>query len=408
MSSLATVEPVTAKKHRTSEPAITEPATIPTTTIPSTLDNNDAITTSSDDPAPKEMSSWTCRLPFELMSLVLEHLTENQALGTLASVQSTSRAMYTLATPYLYRHIIINEKQALKLFRLFNIFPRNDNRIFLDPVPTNKHLLDLQLPHRLRSFFSHTTALLFRLAYFPSIADSDDEDYDLDRYVEVVQALSALGQPRLWPAIQRCDLDMDANSSSDIYMYRNSAYHAYDAPSLANAIFTDMHPSHLSIVLPTPLSSEIVYINHHCWEDIFSTLEADNVEMVNLSGWTAGKVPCSTSSLVLNFRETRPEHDENLDIDCTCHVLFNGCAPLLGIEYLKLVGMPDPRDGTALDLDDTVARSYLIMEPYMRRCMQIRQEDGNMDDLKVTIQPDSSPEGVLAAVSRIYKQPIPV
>jgi hypothetical protein len=151
-----------------------------------------------------------------------------------------------------------------------------------------------------------------------------------------------------------------------------------------------------------------VYIDHHYWEDIFCTLEADNVEMINLPGWTAGKAPYGTSSLVLNFRETRPEHDENLDIDSTCSQLFHGCAPLLGLKYLKLVGMPDPRDGTALDLDDTVARSYLIMEPYMRRCMQLRQECGNMGDLKVTIQPDSSPEGVLAAVSRTYKQPIPV
>ena len=283
MSSSVAEDPVTAKKDRTSEPAITESITIPTITIPSTSDQNDPITTCSDDPAPKEMSSWTCRLPSELMSLVLEHLTENRALGTLANVQSTSRAMYTLSTPYLYRHIIINENQALKLFGLFNTFPRVDNRIFVDPVPTDKHLLDLQLPHRLRSFFSHTNTLLFRLAYFSSI-DDGDEDCNLQRYVEVVNALSTLGLPKLWPAIRRCDLDMDAMSSPEITSYSDSEYQIYDGSSLAIAIFTNMHPSRFSIVLPTPLPSELVYTDHDCWHDIFSTLEADHVEVVQISG----------------------------------------------------------------------------------------------------------------------------
>jgi hypothetical protein len=342
------------------------------------------------------------------MSLVLEYLTEDRALGTLADVQSTSRAMYTLATPYLYQHIIIDEKQVLKLFGLFGIFPRNENRIFLDPVLTDKHVLDLQLPHRLRFFLSRTTTLLFRLAYFNLVDDDDDENYTMDLYVELVNALSTLDQPKLWPAIRRCDLDMDAMSSPDITSYSDSEYQLYDASSLAIAIFTNMHPSRFSIVLPTPLPSEIVYTDHDCWDDVFSTLKADHVEMINLSGWTAGNVTCGTSSLVLNFMGIRPEHDGNLDTDSTCFRLFDGCAPLLGLEYLKLIGMPGPRGGTALEPTQSVARSYSIMEPSIRRCMQLRQEGGNMGDLKVTIQPDSSPEGVLRAVSRTYKQPMPV
>jgi len=363
MSNSVAEDSVTAKKNRTSEPAITESSKGSTTTISSTLDLNDPITTLSDDPVPKKMSSWTCRLPSELMSLVLENLTEDRALGTLANVQSASRAMYALATPYLYRHIMINEKQALKLFCLFNVFPRIDNIIFLHPVPTGKHLLDLQLPHRLRSFLSHTTTLLFRLACFPSVDDGDG-DCTLDRYVELVKTRSALDQPKLWPAIRRCDLDMTAMSLSDSTSYGNRRHRVYSAPSLVKAVFTDMHPSHLSIVLPTPLSSEDVYTGHHYWREIIPTLEADHVEVVNLSGWTPREVPSGSSSLVLNFIEIRPEHDEHLDTDSTCFCLFNGCAPLLGLESLKLVGLPDPKNGTTLDLNDTVDRSYLIMESY--------------------------------------------
>jgi hypothetical protein len=104
----------------------------------------------------------------------------------------------------------------------------------------------------------------------------------------------------------------------------------------------------------------------------------------------------------------RPKIDDQLTTLETCYSLFNGYRPHLRLEHLKLIGMPSSRDGAFLDLAEIVAHVFSTIRPYMLRVMQIRQEDGNMDDLKVTIQPDSSPEGVLAAVSRIYKQSIPV
>jgi hypothetical protein len=402
------MEPVTAKKNRTSESAITKSSTGSTATLPSTLDHNDAITTSSDNPAPEEMSSWNCRLPSKLMSLVLEQLTEDQALGTLAEVQSTSRAVYTLATPYLYRHIIINQQQALKLFGLFDTFPRDDNSVFLEAVPTDQHSIDTQLPHRLRSFFSYTTTLLFRLAYCPVSNNDEDEDYNLDRYAEVVKALATLNQPPLWPVIRQCDLDMDAMSYHDITLHSTPRFHSSDVPSLVEALFTNMHPNRLSIVLPTPPRGEFWYSDHDLWEEMFCRLKADHVEIVNLSGWSADEVPRGGSSLTLKFMKPRPKIDDQLTTLETCYSLFNGYRPHLRLEHLKLIGMPSSRDGAFLDLAEIVAHVFSTIRPYMLRVMQIRQEDGNMDDLKVTIQPDSSPEGVLAAVSRIYKQSIPV
>jgi hypothetical protein len=54
-------------------------------------------------------SPYQCRLPPELMSKVLDYLTHDKCLGTLAKLRSTSSAIYTLVIPYLYRYIIDNQ-----------------------------------------------------------------------------------------------------------------------------------------------------------------------------------------------------------------------------------------------------------------------------------------------------------
>ena len=88
-------------------------------------DGTQLIASSEQDPEHKKReSSWTCRLPVELLSIVLEYLTEDKALGSLAAVQSTSRATYTIATPYLYRNMVMNLYQAFDLLSQFDEFPR--------------------------------------------------------------------------------------------------------------------------------------------------------------------------------------------------------------------------------------------------------------------------------------------
>jgi hypothetical protein len=106
-------------------------------------------------------SAWTCRLPAELMGLVLEGLVEQKVLGTIAAIQSASRATDTLAAPYLYRHIILNQPQLINLFGLFETFARSDNRLFLQSShhEQDTRLLDLHVCHRLRSLFSYFRSL---------------------------------------------------------------------------------------------------------------------------------------------------------------------------------------------------------------------------------------------------------
>ena len=92
---------------------------IPLDPDPAVLPNepDNSITTIAPSP-PKPPTTWTCRSPVELISIILEYLVEDKALGTLARVQSTSRALYSKTTPLLYRHITINQFQAAMLFSL--------------------------------------------------------------------------------------------------------------------------------------------------------------------------------------------------------------------------------------------------------------------------------------------------
>lgn len=107
----------------------------------------------------RRQNSWTYRLPVDLLSIVLEYLTEDKALGTLAALQSTFRATYSIVTPYLYRQIAIDQTQAFDLFGQFEEFPRCENRLICQPIPLGTHTLDLHLGQRLRACVSNTQTL---------------------------------------------------------------------------------------------------------------------------------------------------------------------------------------------------------------------------------------------------------
>lgn len=133
------------------------------------MSNPDEPDTTTAEPVatllpPFRQSEWTCSVPSEILSMILELLVKDEALRTIANVQSTSSAMYTLATPYLYREINLTLRSAVYLFGQFAGIPRVDNRLFRDIVPADTHLLDLHVCHRLRAFFAHTQMIFFPIA----------------------------------------------------------------------------------------------------------------------------------------------------------------------------------------------------------------------------------------------------
>jgi len=106
-------------------------------------------------------NTWECRLPVEIMEKICEVLSNDRALRSLASFQSTSSSFYTLVTPFLYRHIIFNTRQALLFLDLFNKVPKKDKQKLHDfvSVDSGVHLLDQRLAIRLRSVMSFTHSL---------------------------------------------------------------------------------------------------------------------------------------------------------------------------------------------------------------------------------------------------------
>jgi hypothetical protein len=160
--------------------------------IVKTIDPNPVISI-----AQPRISTWTCRLPFELMSKICEILVKDLNHHTLTNLQGTSSAMYTLTTPYLYQHLHLDEFTAISFFNLFHTFPISDNRRFFHPIPQNIHLVDMHPAGRLRAVLSNTSTL--SLTFRDESVDHITPTYikGLERYKDLVIGLSTFKVPTL-------------------------------------------------------------------------------------------------------------------------------------------------------------------------------------------------------------------
>ena len=141
------------------------------------------------------------------MGLICEDLVWDRDQQSLSRLQSTSSAMYTMVTPYFFRHTRVNQHMAIVLFSLFNGFPKTDNNRFLHPIPEGVHLVDLHPAYRLRKFFSHMGTFSVYLREDLRLLTRDYE-VELDRYKELTSGLSAFGGAPLWPLLERCNINM--------------------------------------------------------------------------------------------------------------------------------------------------------------------------------------------------------
>ena len=350
------------------------------------------ISSPKQDPEPKKrQSSWTCRLPVELLSVVLEYLTEDKALGTLAAVQTTSRATYTIATPYLYRNIIIDTDQALSLFNQFADFPGSENRLICQPVPADTHLLDLHLYQRLRAYLSHTKTLSLDLTVG---RNTDWFACDrLNRYKELVNGLLAFGESSLWSSLEYCSLNMnpDRELQTDFY--------CYDRIPVVDAVFASMHPKRFSITYFA--GSKLRDTSYtHSWTPCIQRLKADRFE---LFGMVFGDgLPFAKLSMTIHYNHqcSNPSFVGESDFDNNFHALELDSQALNEIDDLKLVGLAGPLDH---GLSSNVHDMSEIMDLSLDRLEELAGWRGPQKDLKVTIQSDNSPEGEAGAVSRVFK-----
>lgn len=140
---------------------ITSKSHIPSVIDISVIDRT--VTPSSNRPKPvrdspqwMRGSQWTCRFPVEIMENICDHLSDAHASRTLASLQETSSAFYSLTTPYLYRHIAWTTRQALLFVQLFKTGTWSTSHC--QTVARDAHLMDEPTNARLRAFMSRTAA----------------------------------------------------------------------------------------------------------------------------------------------------------------------------------------------------------------------------------------------------------
>jgi hypothetical protein len=199
--------------------------------------------------AQPRISTWTCRLPSELMAKVCEILVEDLNHHTLSNLQQTSSAIYTLVTPYLYQHFHLDQFTAISFFNLFQTFPMSDNKRFCHPVPQDIHLVDMHPADRLRAILSNTSTL--SLTFRDESVDHIPPNHikGLERYKDLVIGLSTFQGPTSWPSLRKCIIDAGTKSNSPRQFHyplmRPDFYGIF-----VKAVFAKLYPPAISIRFP--------------------------------------------------------------------------------------------------------------------------------------------------------------
>ena len=319
---------------------------------------------------PAKRTPWSCRLPVEIVETICEKLVSDRALGTLASLQSTSSSLHTLITPFLYRHIVFDTRHAILFLDLFNRISPVEKETFLDlQLDTDSHFLDKTLAVRLRSFISYTQSLTLYAQQEMSL--HFPKDYDR------LQAFHALQKSvwdekhirnPLWPSFRNCHIDLTAwPNHSRFYKDRWSSLVRLIPPvilQLVEILFYNLHPENMSIVVPDRLIdvSDIDSVTGEVfWWTCIKGLHADHIELAGLqSVGTLQHFPSAVKSL--SIRIDRPPHrDSEFVEDRECrslnrlkaravHLLRHEArGPLLYIDTLRLISLIRPDEYAAAD-----------------------------------------------------------
>lgn len=170
-----------------------------------------------------------------------------------------------MATPALNRHIIVDQRQAVELFRLFESFPRSDNTIFLHPAPPDPsaHLINVHLAERLRFFFSNTQSLSLKTTRRSDHPDYEDTKEGLARYKELQSGLVTFNGPTLWPNLKRCEWFVRSWQTLQGY---ETVYKSEEDEVLLESLFAGSHPNQLVIRIPeyTPQTHGLYYDLSSC------------------------------------------------------------------------------------------------------------------------------------------------
>jgi hypothetical protein len=365
------------------------------------------------------------------MAKICDILSQEQALRTLATLQSVSSCSYTLATPFLYRRIVFDTRQALLFLDLFNGIIKRDRPEYLEFkwVNSRAHLLDQKLAVRLRSYMSYTRSLTLitredmRLHY-------PTDRHRMQGFVELQDLFWGLlknGKTPLWPVLQQCHLNL-TEWPFHSHMTKNRPLSAKEVvysemSPLINVLTHKLHPEKMSIIIPSRLSVS-TDVNPRAsgatwWWDNIGRLHAEHIEIagLRLSG-DLQRFPRAVKSLTIRF--DRPPHPtpgfehipvsrwrdriENRAFDILCHSMRE---PLYQVDNLRLIGLIKPDEYYQEYEGDHDAESWAMsrVPDVMAVLMEERLEAGNKRDFSIIIMPDTSPESEAKAVWHNFKVP---
>ena len=380
----------------------------------------------------EDTSSW--RLPLELMEKVCSALTDARALGTLASLQSTSMDMYTLATPHLYRHLIFNPRTAVQFLELFNGIdtsstsnnPTSDTSRFLDfqIVDPTIHLLDQHIADRLRSFMTYTESFSFLLQDNIRLYLEDRERIRGFSDLVDLYGISTDRRRSLWPSVNQVNINLSdwvacTGRPTDPSWNSGHSHVRYKLRPLLNVLFQTMHPANMSIVLPRPPVVDFYrnqYSDGRDWIQVVAPLEADHIELEEFYPTTPTCIPKAKQSLFIHFRMWRYRpitsvetgHNTRNRIQNMANSVTRGKDKLSQIGELRLIGITKRHEddpGSAYD-DLQESEAMFDLRHELNEVMWVRLHNfKNRKDLKMAIMLDSSPESEAEAEWHTFKVP---
>ena len=341
------------------------------------------------DPPTIRLSKWTCQLPKELLFKILEMLVKDKAFRSIANVQSTSSTMYTLTTPFLYRHVELKAQSASRLFGQFADFPRSENKLFCNALPSDQHLIDLHKCYRLRSFFSHTRLLSFTLANSPEMRVQDHGR--IKRYKDLTTGLAAFEGLDLWPNLLKCDINLNLHTIADTQVDHASlvSKSAELYGPILEAVFSNVHPKMMSLVLPGVPSFDLlvgkVTQRIMSWAPWIRHFHADYITLPNIPLSFPSGLP--TASHTLKIECDSPlggRARESVKVDILLMV-FVSALPLIELDNLVITGTfhSDPRTQRTLTPLEVFRNIKGII---IDRVVRARVEAGNPRGLKLAIK----------------------
>jgi len=334
-------------------------------------------------------SAWTCRLPADLMVKICRELKDQGNLGTLSRLQLISSCLYTLVTPYLYRHLKLNQSTAIHFFKLFSTFPQKDYQLFFKPVPAHSHLLDLHIIYRLRSFLSYTITFTFTLLEGPQPVPMDYIEV-LESYKDLTCGLSIFNAPILWPGLARTVIDLRPSLNDENIQTVRTTYPS-ECIMYFESIFAKLHPKQMRLILP---ESNSLDVDHYAdnWSYCLRHLRAESIRLYDFCPFNPDGLPQASSTLRLQFRPTEPLTPEAFELGIRC--MLSHREAMRHVDLILLFGLLPPAvSGDGCD-QITSEQAFEMIRTHVRDLSQCRISWGNMDEF--VIMPDTSHRGLEA------------